>query len=128
MQAERDVNFEGEETWPVRESGRAGRVGRDWFSFELPVDATQTQVLVVTYNSGQRQREPKFDISIDGEQIATEETVKRETPAQFYDAEYPIPDTLVKGKEKVTVRFDTTEGSAIGPVFGVRIIRADAER
>jgi DUF1680 family protein len=128
MQAERDVNFEGEETWPVRESGRAGRVGRDWFSFELPVDASKPQVLVVTYNSGQRQREPKFDISIDGEKIATQETVKRETPSKFYDAEYPIPAAVVEGKEKVTVRFDTTEGSAIGPVFGVRIIRADAER
>jgi hypothetical protein len=85
-------------------------------------------VLVVTYHSGQRQREPTFDISIDGEQIATQETVKRETPAQFYDAEYPIPAAMLEGKEKVTVRFDTTEGSAIGPVFGVRIIRADAER
>jgi hypothetical protein len=128
MQAERDVNFQGEETWPVRESGRAGRVGRDWFSIDLAVDATQPQVLVVTYHSGQRQREPKFDISVDGEQIATQETVKRETPAKFYDAEYAIPAAVVKGKQKVTVRFDTTEGSAIGPVFGVRIIRADAER
>jgi len=54
--------------------------------------------------------------------------VKRETPAKFYDAEYAIPAAVVKGKQKVTVRFDTTEGSAIGPVFGVRIIRADAER
>jgi hypothetical protein len=128
MQAERDVNFQGEETWPVRESGRAGRVGRDWFSFELPVDATKPQVLVVTYHSGQRQREPKFDISIDGERIATQETVKRESPAQFYDAEYAIPAELVEGKEKVTVRFDTTEGSAIGPVFGVRVIRANAQQ
>jgi len=128
MQAERDVNFQGEETWPVRESGRAGRVGRDWFSFDLRVDASQPQVLVVTYHSGQRQREPKFDISIDGEQIATQETVKPESPAQFYDAEYPIPAALVDGKEKVTVRFDTTEGGAIGPVFDVRIIRADPER
>ncbi len=94
----------------------------------MPVDATQPQVLVVTYHSGQRQREPRFDISIEGERIATEETVKRESPAQFYDAEYAIPAALVDGKKKVTVRFDTTEGSAIGPVFGVRIIRANAER
>jgi hypothetical protein len=128
MQAERDFNFQGEETWPVRESGRAGRVGRDWFSFELPVDATQPQRLVVTYHSGQRQREPKFDISIDGERIAARETVKRETPAAFYDAEYEIPAAVVEGKEKVTIRFETTEGSAIGPVFGVRIIRADANQ
>ncbi len=57
-----------------------GRVGRDWFSFELPVDSQQPMVLVVTYYSGRRPREPKFDILVDGEPIAKEETVKRDSP------------------------------------------------
>ena len=83
-------------------------------------------VLVVTYYSGRRPREPKFNILVDGEPIAKEETVKRDSPARFYDVEYPIPADLVEGKEKVTVRFETTEGNSIGPVFGIRMIRADA--
>jgi hypothetical protein len=33
----------------------------------------------------------------------------------------------LKGKEKVTVRFQAVEGQ-IGPVYGVRMIRADAPR
>jgi uncharacterized protein len=126
MQAERDVNFESDEAYEIREAGRQGRVGRDWFSFELPVDSRQPMVLVVTYYSGRRPREPKFNILVDGEPIAKEETVKRDSPARFYDVEYHIPADLIDGKEKVTVRFETTEGNSIGPVFGIRMIRADA--
>jgi hypothetical protein len=128
MQPERDFNFQGDETWPVNESNRDGRVSRDWFSFDLPVDASEPMVLVVTYHSGRRPREPKFDILIDGEPIVKDETTKRQRPPQFYDVQYPLPAALLEGKEKVTVRFETTEGSSIGPVFGLRMIRAAGER
>jgi DUF1680 family protein len=128
MQAERDVNFEGEETYAINESNREGRVGRDWFSFDLPVDSNAPMALVVTYYSGRRPREPKFNILIGDKPIATDETVKRDSPAKFYDVEYPVPSELVADKEKVTVRFETTDGNSIGPVFGVRMIRAGAER
>jgi hypothetical protein len=127
MQAERDVNFESEEAYEIREAGRQGRVGRNWFSFELPVDSQQPMVLVVTYYSGGRPREPKFSILVDGEPIAKDETVKRDSPARFYDVEYPVPPALVGGKDKVTVRFETTEGYSIGPVFGIRMIRSRVE-
>jgi hypothetical protein len=40
---------------------------------------------------------------------------------------YEIPPELVKGKEKVTVRFQAVDGQ-IGPVYGVRMVRADAPR
>jgi hypothetical protein len=127
MQPERDFNFQGEETWDVDEAGRDGRVGRDWFSFDLPVDASEPMVLVVTYRSGRRPGEPKFDILIDGEPIAKAETIKRENPPQFYDVQYRLPPNLLEGKDKVTVRFETKEGNSIGPIFGLRMIRADAE-
>ena len=35
---------------------------------------------------------------------------------------------LVKDKQKVTVRFQATGGNEIAAVFGIRMIRADAER
>jgi hypothetical protein len=34
----------------------------------------------------------------------------------------------VKGKQKVTVKFQATQGNEIGAVYGIRMIRADAER
>ncbi len=126
MQPERDFNFQGAESYPIREAGRAGRVGRDWFSFELPVDAAKPMALVVTYRSGERPREPKFEILIDGERIA-EQTLEKTSPARFYDTRYPIPEKVTAGKAKVTVRFQTSEGNGIGPIFGIRTMAADAE-
>jgi DUF1680 family protein len=122
MQTERDFNFQGDMTWPVRESGRAGRVGRDWFSMDMPVEDSQPITLVVTYHSGERRREPKFEVRVDDQHVA-DVTVEKRTPARFYDAEYPLPARLLKGKKKVTVRFQTTEDNGIGPVFGVRMVR-----
>jgi DUF1680 family protein len=122
MQPERDFNFQGEMTWPVRESGRAGRVGRDWFSFDMPVDDAQPMTLVVTYHSGERRREPKFAILIDDHHLA-DVTVAKETPARFYDAQYTLPARLLAGKKRVAVRFQSAEENGIGPVFGVRTVR-----
>jgi hypothetical protein len=125
MQPERDFNFQGDETWPINEANRDGRVGRDWFSFDLPVDASEPMVLIVTYHSGRRPREPKFDILVDGKAIAQDVTTMRERPAKFYDVRYLLPANLLEGKEKVTVRFETTDGNSIGPIFGLRMIRAE---
>ena len=71
MQPERDFNFQGEPN-PILFGKRAahGRVGRDWFSFELPVDAAKPMVLVVTYYSGGRPSDPNFEILVEGERIA----------------------------------------------------------
>ena len=40
-------------------------------------------------------------------------------------ATYTIPADLVRGKQKVTVRFQADEGSRVRPVFGLRMVRAD---
>jgi len=47
--------------------------------------------------------------------------------ARFFDVEYAIPASLVRSKEKVTVRFEAVEGNQIAGVFGVRMIRGNNE-
>ena len=53
-----------------------------------------------------------------------------ETPSDHYGiiVEYPLPPTVVAGKQKVTVRFQATNGNEIGAVFGVRVIHGNAMR
>jgi len=46
--------------------------------------------------------------------------------AEFFDIGYPVPVSVVAGKSKVTVRFQSTGGNEIAAVFGLRMIRADA--
>lgn len=126
MQTERDVNQQGENSTPDRVLGRPARRGTGWFSFDVPVDATHPMALVVTYNSDEW-RKRTFDIQIDGSKLA-EQTVERDGPPKFFDVEYKLPADLVKDKQKVTVRFQATNGNEIAAVFGLRMIRADAER
>ncbi|MGC8989796.1 MAG: DUF6805 domain-containing protein, partial [Verrucomicrobiia bacterium] len=126
MQAERDANMQGEDTWPDRLMGRPGRRGRNWFSFDLVVDPAHPMALVVTYNRDEWETRT-FDILVDGRKIATQ-TLERRGPVKFFDVEYLIPADLVKGKQKVTVKFIAVPGSEIGAVYGLRTIRADAER
>ena len=125
-QPERDFNYQGQDAKPVRVMGRPGRRGKKWFSFDLPVDEARPMALVVTYNSDEW-RKRTFEISVDG-QLVKEQTIQRRGPLRFFDVECPVPADTVKGKQKVTVRFQATGGNEIAAVFGIRMIRADAER
>ena len=110
MQPERNFNQQGEETYPERVLGRAGRNGRKWFSFDMPVDPAHPLTLLVTYHGGERRRAARFDILVDGQKIAVQEITPSRPPG-FFDTEYPLPAALVQGKQKVTVRFQVQEGS-----------------
>jgi hypothetical protein len=126
MQPERDFNFQGSDDARVtRVMGRAGRRGGTWFSFDLPAELNHSMALVVTYHSDDRGRsEASFDILVDGQRIGHQE-VKRSRPPRFFDVVYPIDSNTVKGKDKVTVRFEAKEGNRIASVFGIRLIRHD---
>lgn len=127
MQPERDFNQQGEETTPTRAGGRAGRSARKWFSFDLPVDAAHPLKLIATYH-GEERANRSLEILVDGVRVG-EQKIERHRPGSptksFFDVEYPIPAELVKGKQKVTVRFQATGGNETAGIFGVRMIRAD---
>jgi hypothetical protein len=64
---------------------------------------------------------------VDGQRVGQQAVEKNGEP-RFFGAEYAIPASLIAGKQKVTVRFQATEGNEIAAVFGIRMIRADAAR
>ena len=117
-----------DDSQPQRIQGRPGRRGQSWFSYDVPVDPDHPMVLILTYYSEDRRGTPaSFDILVDGAVIAAPE-IGRSDPPRFYDVEYPVPATLVAGKQDVTVRFEADQGSQIATVFGLRMIRGDANR
>jgi hypothetical protein len=126
---EREFNYQGaEDAVPQRILGRPGRRGASWFSYDVPVEAAHPMTLILTYFTGDRRGTPAtFDILVDGTRIA-EERVARSEPSRFLDIEHAIPSELVRGKQKVTVRFQAGEGSQIATIFGLRMIRGDAPR
>ena len=126
MQAERDANLQGENTTPARVMGRPGRRGSDWFSFDLPVDPEHPMALVITYNRDEWQ-DRTFQILVD-DRCVGEQTIERRGPLRFFDVQYALPAEAVQGKQRVTVKFQATQGNEIGAVFGIRMIRADAQQ
>lgn len=127
---EREFNQQGEDTSPVRLAGRPGRRASKWFAFDLPADSAHPMTLIATYHSEERARR-SVEILVEGVRVG-EQTIERYPPGsssgRFFDVEYSIPVDLVKGKRKVTVRFQARGGNETAAVFGVRIIRADADR
>ena len=85
--------------------------------------------LVITFSNDAR-RNGSFDILVDGRKVGEQATERRspEQDVRFFDVEYSIPAELVEGKQKVTVRFEASNGNDIPGVFGIRTIRTDAAR
>jgi hypothetical protein len=121
MQPERDFNQQGENTTVARVGQRTGRTGRGWFSFDLPIDSSRANVIIVTYHADSR-RARTFDILADGQRLASERfDISSEN--RFFDREYAVPASIVQGKQKLTVRFQATGGNDIATIFGIRVVR-----
>ena len=127
---EKSFNQQGEDTNQDRNVGRPGRRAKKWFSYDVPIDSTTPVALLVTFNTDERGKR-SGEILVDGQRMG-EQSIDRSPPGsaagRFFDVEYKIPTELSKDKKKVTVKFQATGGNETATVFGVRTIRADAER
>jgi hypothetical protein len=47
-------------------------------------------------------------------------------PTELLDAEYAIPETLTRGTERVTVRFEPRVDAGSAEIFEVRVVQAEA--
>jgi hypothetical protein len=79
-------------------------------------------VLQATYWGGERDRH--FHIEVEGERIATQR-LHSNANGRFIDVDYPIPERLTAGRERIRVRFVPETGHTAGPAFGVRLLQAE---
>jgi hypothetical protein len=113
--SEKDHNLQGENTQSGPHEGRHWRhAAPGWFSWDLVVRPDAPVTLLCTFWGSDVGR--KFDVLVDGHPIATVD-LNNSKPGQFLDVEYPIPADLTKGKQKVTVRFQSRDGAIAGGVF-----------
>jgi DUF1680 family protein len=119
-EAEKEFNQQGVETSVIRSDGRSGRRAIQWFSYDLPVKGQTMVTLVATYNSDQR-RPRSFDVIVNGQRLGSE-SQPQSSVSKFYEKEYVIPADVLRHQEKLTVRFEATNGLEVTPVYGVRLI------
>ncbi|WP_100407907.1 glycoside hydrolase family 127 protein [Bacillus solitudinis] len=105
-----------------------------YFSYEMAVEAHKKMFLQVTYFGGDhtffahgKKYEREFNILVDGTVIAKQKLEAEKQSDTIFTIDYEIPELLTKGKQKVEVKFASTEGKAAGRVFGVRIIKSTSE-
>jgi hypothetical protein len=101
-------------------NGKIYRHAQDgWFSWEMKVDPALPNELWVNY-AGVDQR--TFEILIDGERLSN--SAQPGSDQDFYDQKFAIPLTMTRGKQKVTVKFQSVgEGGYAGGVFGLQVMR-----
>jgi len=83
MQSERDFNEQGEDSSPDRVMGRAARHGRNWFSFDLPMDASHPMAVVITDSSDGR-RKRTFDILVEGQPVGNRQSRRMARPVEYW--------------------------------------------
>ena len=120
-QNERDHKLQGERHGSGDFGGHKWRhAPNGWFSWEVKVLPDQPQELRVTYWGSDVGR--VFDVLVDGEKLATQR-LNNNRPDQLYDEVQPLPESLTRGKQHVTVRFQAHPGNTAGGVFGLRVMR-----
>jgi uncharacterized protein len=60
---------------------------------------------------------------VDGEKIATQ-TLEIH-PGELFDFEYPLSEQLTRGKQRITVKFQSRPDAMAGSVFDVRVAQLD---
>lgn len=126
MQDESDFNYHSSSEREIeRVDNKSGRGGKGWFSFEFPIKTPHPISLLVTYNSDE-QDNAGFAITVDGTMVGVAPLESSEKG--FFDIEYSIPAEVVRGKEKVTIRFEAMGNRQIRTVFGIRLIRTSVKQ
>jgi uncharacterized protein len=106
-----------------RLEGRACRSTRygGGFSYALRVPESGPAALRVTYWGGETRRH-RFSVTVEGETLATQ-SLFDDRPGELFDVEYPLPERLVNGRDRIRVAFETGPAESTGAVFDVRVVR-----
>lgn len=124
QQSEVDHDFAGEETRTGDFRGRKWRDarGQGWFSYRLAVDSQVPMEIGVVYHKGDGEPRRVTVIKVDGREVATQK-LEKGPAGEFLDATYALPPDLTQGRDHVTVRFETKNGSIAGGIFGLEARR-----
>lgn len=98
-----------------------------FFSYDLATESETGLTLFVRY-WGAEWGGRKLNIYIDDEKLITEDNTGVWNIAKFKDVIYDIPDAMVKGKSHIRVKFEALPGNTAGPVYIVRLLRAEVQK
>ncbi len=93
-----------------------------YFSYNMATNSETGLSLMVRY-WGAEWGGRKFEIFIDNEKLVTEDNTGRWNQSQFQEVKYEIPDSMVKDKKQIRVKFQALPGNTAGAVYYIRLVR-----
>ncbi|MBN1780048.1 glycoside hydrolase family 127 protein [bacterium] len=128
QQPEADHGMRNEKSGTGNHMNEFWRDARDggYFSYEMTTNSETGLSLFIRY-WGAEWGGRKFDIFIDDEILVTEDNTGVWNLARFKDVIYSVPDSMVKGKSHIRVKFQPLPGNTAGPVYMVRLLRTEDE-
>lgn len=100
-----------------RDAGNGG-----YFSYNLTTKGETDLALMVRY-WGAEWGNRNFDIYINDEKLVSENNSGKWNQSAFFDITYSIPNSMIKDKDAVRVKFQSLPGSTAGAVYYVRLIK-----
>jgi DUF1680 family protein len=121
-QNERDHNFKGEQTDAREFNDRTWRVTNTngWFSWELKVFPDRAQTLQVEFSGGRRPN--ALVLSVDDTKLTTEPSDSPAPQEGLVPRLYSLPADLLKGRQKITVKFQAPNDARGGSVASARVL------
>ena len=93
-----------------------------YFSYELSTN-NETGLSILVKYWGAEWGNRKFEIYIDDKKLITEDNTGKWNQSKFQHIEYAIPEAMVKGKNKVRIKFQALPGSTAGAVYYLQLVR-----
>jgi hypothetical protein len=106
--------------WFEGRRSRSARGGGS-FGYTLKLPPSGPAALRVTYWGGESRRH-LFDVLVEGDVVATQ-SLFDDRPGEVLPVEYPIPERLRQGRDRVRVTFRPAPGRSTGVVYDVRVVR-----
>ena len=93
-----------------------------YYQYTLKTGKNADLALWVRY-WGNDQGDRIFDIYIDEKHLAGESIGGKWNEATFFNVEYPIPVSMIKGKKSVDVKFEAIGDHVAGGIYGLRMLK-----
>ena len=120
---EDDHDMDGQMLTMSANNGKTARsaVRGGSFSYMMKVLPDKAMALNCRY-SGSEKKDHVFDIAVDDQIIATQ-NLTAIAPGHFFDMEYKIPTSLIRGKTQVKVEFQAHAGKTAGALYGCQMLK-----
>lgn len=125
QQPETDHAMQKENSYSGNQFNEFWRDARDggYFSYDMATNFETNLSLFARY-WGAEWGGRKFDILIDDKKLVTADNTGVWNLSKFKDVMYCIPNSMVKGKSHIRVKFQPLPGNTAGPVYFVRLLRS----